>query len=261
MSERSGKRPCPDSSATLNAAVELRTQVDALERKNEFHTVEYRLVENRLFHSAHLVEVNTESPIQISSSLAQMSRELVMMSHMCITENSKANKYGDKFILLLDNDGIPRNTWIIFSMLISNNIMCNSTQLTDTTIDDILYLIIKFNISMVDTDRSLYIGRVNCAPLIDFVCKHKVMQRFPRLDHMQKDIPQITALVEWYSNYLPMILDAKLASDTFNQLEYVPYLHSLIAIKLSKQFMARPPATSLPAASSPAGARIQPRRS
>ncbi len=258
MSERPGKRPCP--AATLNAAAELRTQVNALERKNELHTVEYQLVENRLFHSAHLVEVNTEPPIQIRSSLAQMSRELVMMSHMCITENSKANKYGDKFILLLDHDGIPRNTWIIFSMLISNNIMCNSTQLTNTTIDDILYLIIKFNISTTDTDRSLYIGRVNCAPLIDFVCKHKVMQRFPKLEHMQKDIPQITALVEWYSNYLPMISNLALRAETFGQLSYVPYLHNLIAIKMSMHFMTQPPAASPPAAAS-ATVKTQTRRS
>ncbi len=243
MSERPGKRPFSDSDASLNTIIERKI--------NDSETAEYKLVEDRLFHSANLVEVNTEPPVLIRSSFAQMSRELITMSHICITENRKSNKYGDKFILLLDNDGIPHNTWVIFSMLISNNAIFDTTYFNDTTVDDILYLTIKFNISMIDTDRSLYIGRINCTHLITSICKDKIMQRFPRLERMQKDIPQINALVDWYHSYLPMISNVALRTDTFNQLSYVPYLYNLIAIKLSMHYMTQPPAESPPPASIP----------
>ena len=103
-------------------------------------------VKRLLDASQRLIKVNTDPPIYLGSKILYTSKTLMHLSSVYCLSNDKAINQGHTMFLELDNtDDIPIESWEALDDLIEKSTLPAST-VSNTIIDDILYLLNKYEI-------------------------------------------------------------------------------------------------------------------
>lgn len=168
---------------------------DVIEVKEDPSKLEKEAVDKRVYATRRLIKVNTEPPEYLSTFLILHSPVLSSLTHLNMKDESvnDTNDYGDKCIISIDNDNIPRDTWTLFVLITENTANNSHTNLiNNNTLDDILYICFKYDINFNYVIGSRVFGGdggiyEKLLLVINMICSIKCKQYFPRT----QNIPEI----------------------------------------------------------------------
>ena len=207
------------------AEISARKEYQSDEERKLSERLEKEVVKNRISATERLIKIATEPPVYLSTSLISESSVLTSMVHST-SHNSETNGFGDKCLVCLPHDGIPRDTWKIFSLLI-NNSETKSIEINDTTLDDLFYICFKYNISFTliseTTETNTKDWTKIQAVIINIYDKSR-NQRFPRT----RDIPEVNSYYEILGKvFAKIILGHKRRKERISSLQYYKMIPSI----------------------------------
>ena len=153
---------------------------------------EKEAISERIAASQRLVKILTEPPAYLSSSWIYDSKVLTVIANSTIkdTSDSDQNDFGDKCLVCLPSDGIPRETWIMFDTLRNPSTDPELYTVNETTLDDLFYICLKYdiNFTLISETPSSTAKKWSQIQLAIFLILHNnCKQRFPRT----QNIPEI----------------------------------------------------------------------
>ncbi len=161
-----------------------KKQCVATEEKKSTHEQEKESIRERLNATYSLIKITTEPPVYLSTSLIYESPVLTNIAHLNISDGSfETNEFGDKCFVCLPSDEIPRDTWVVFGLLIDNDEITESININDTTLDDLFYICFKHDIRfdlISETEHSTTTKWTKLQSVIEFIYARSCKQRFPR---------------------------------------------------------------------------------
>ena len=208
------------------AEISVRKECQSDEERKLAERLEKEVVKNRISATERLIKISTEPPVYLSTSLISKSSVLTRMVHSAISHNSETNGFGDKCLVCLPHDGIPRDTWKIFSLLIDDN-ETKSTEINDTTLDDLFYICFKYNIIFTlisETTETNTKDWTKIQAVIINIYDKSCKQRFPRT----RDIPEVNSYYEILGKvFAKIILGHKRRKERISSLQYYKMIPSI----------------------------------
>lgn len=158
-------------------------------------TDEKQDIQKRIEASRCLIKVNTEPPTYLNTLLINESEVLTTIATLTLKDDYyEKNEYGDNCLVCLPHDGIPRDTWLLFSELI-NTTYSGTCEINETILDDLFYICFKYGVKFTLMMESESVGQVitqltnwsKIQRVIHLICDSKCRQIFPRT----QNIPEI----------------------------------------------------------------------
>lgn len=220
MTERPAKKQCV---VVVNG--------DSKIKEDPANKLEKETVNKRVYATRRLIKVNTEPPMYLNTCLILHSSVLSSLTHLNMKEPIiDANDYGDKCIISIDNDNIPRDTWLLLGFIIENTVIDLHTKLiNNNTLDDLLYICFKYDINVAYVIGGSALGRYEKILLvINTICSIKCKQYFPRT----QNIPEIKKYYDMIGSLFGIsIVNYKNREDMIIRLAYfeiIPTVHHAI---------------------------------
>lgn len=118
-----------------------------IKRDNQVSDNDIIYVNKLLEASQKLIQVNTNPPIYLSSTLLSKSDILKQLSSVyCMLGNRSMNQGYPILLELYNEDNMSRESWEALNRMTENSIP-NTPSVENTTIDDVLYLLNKYKIA------------------------------------------------------------------------------------------------------------------
>ena len=170
--------------------------------------LEQEVIYERIYATRKLIKINTEPPTYINTLLVITSKSRVLdsMTHTSIKDSTfETNEFGDRCLLCLPHENIPRQTWVLLDMLFNNGYTLDSADIiNNTTLDDLLYICFKYEIKIgliADIKCPTNGSWTKLQLVIMSINARKIKQYFPRT----QDIPEVN---QYYSTLGSVYADA-----------------------------------------------------
>lgn len=198
-------------------------------------------IRERLNATYKLIKVTTEPPMYLSTSLIFESSVLTSIAQLNISDGLfETNEFGDKCFICLPSDDIPRDTWIVFGLLIDNNDV-ESVDINDTTLDNLFYICFKYDIAfdlISETEHSTTVKWTKIQSVIQMIYAKSLKQRFPKTQSISEIGSYYKILGRVYAS---TIYNCHMRQEKISRLQYyemIPTIHhaitSAIAIRALK---------------------------
>lgn len=207
--------------------------------KNDMH------LQKRIQAGRRLIKIATEPPTYINTKLITTSPVLTVIA--CL-ESAEENKFGDKCLVYLHSDGIPRETWVLFGLLAEGTIKFGSEYtINSNTLDDLFYICYKYDVPLTyisDITYSKLGGWVKLQSVIIRIVRKNCKQYFPRMlgasEIGRLEIDKFyKALAYVFAEHI-LNIEAKLQKlQNLQSFEIIPPLHSSITLILATKLLVK----------------------
>jgi hypothetical protein len=165
-------------------------------------TDEKQNIQKRIEASRCLIKVSTEPPAYLNTLLINESEVLTTIAILTLKDDYREkNEYGDNCLVCLPHDGIPRDTWLLFSKLINTKKYSGTFEINETILDDIFYICfkygVKFTLMMESESVAEFTDWSNIQRVIYLICTSKCRQIFPRT----QNIPEVNEYYKTLSEH------------------------------------------------------------
>ncbi len=196
-------------------------------------TDEKQDIQKRIEASRRLIKVNTEPPAYLNTLLINESEVLTTIATLTLKDNSfEKNEYGDNCLVCLPHDGIPRDTWLLFSDLI-NTTYSGTCEINETILDDLFYICFKYGIKltlMMEVElTSEMTNWFKIQRVIYLICVSKCRQIFPRTQNIPEINEYYKILGEHYVRRMSRTFYKEKRLEFYDSLEIVPPIQNEFA--------------------------------
>ena len=211
--------------------------VDAEDVKSKHEIVKKR-AEERIHATQHLIKVTTEPPVYLNTNLILNTSLIYDMKLTKINDGiTELNEFGDKCILVLRDDKIPRETWALFGLLVDDMVEPETEYaINKNTFDDLLMICMMNDLplsTISETEYSKHKPWRKLQVIINLICSKKYEQIFPETEDIFKFAEYYGILGDVYMDYVISGSTAKERATRLNNFEIIPPLHHAIVNKLA----------------------------
>ncbi len=211
------------------------------EKKLEDPVQIFRAVKERITASQHLIKITTEPPVYLNTALISKSA-LSDAAYAGMKDTSFAtNEFGDRCLICLPHDNIPRGTWLLLGNLFNNIFTPESADsINNTTLDDLLSICLRYFINFDVISPTKYVERKGPQKLmlvIQTMIDRKIKQDFPKTYMISVVSGYYEKLGNWFADSLVQFKYPAQKIAYMASLEIIPPLHHAVMSVIANRTM------------------------
>ena len=205
---------------------------------------EKEAISERIAASQRLVKILTEPPMYLSSSWIYDSKVLTVIANSTIkdtpesdqSEQIEKNDFGDKCLVCLPSDGIPRETWALLDTLRTDLTDPKLYTVNETTLDDLFYICFKYdiNFTLISETPSSTAEKWSQIQLVIFlILRNNCKQRFPRTQNVPEIDEYYKIIGDNYAYQLSRFKDTERKVKFLDLLKKIPTIQHAAAYAIA----------------------------